>query len=179
MKTSPDTAARCALVNGTALVALAAIHLTHGSFDDELTSTVDYLNDGFFSLSLLFGAVAITGLIALGAPVRWARAAAVGQLLVCTGVVAGLITGTSPTWFAVVAVPGLLTWLVSGVVLARWAWKAGLPRPLAVGIALLMPTTVVLAEVGGSAIAAVVWCALAARWSTVGRQISLEEPLRA
>ena len=158
-----------AFVAGLALILLAGIHVTHGTFDDQLTSTVDYLNDGSFSVALICGAIALTGLAAHGAPTRWIRVAGAGQLLVCTGVVAGIAAGESPGWFAVVAIPGLLSWLVGCIALAVWCHRgAVLPTPLAVGIAVLMPTTVILGEFGGSAIAAIVWFALAARWTLAG-----------
>jgi hypothetical protein len=154
-----------AFIVAVALSVLAGVHMTHGTFDDQITTTADYANDGSFTIALLFGAFAITALLALGAPKLPVRLAAAGQALVSVGVVAGLITGESPGWFAVVAVPGLLAWLGSTIRLAVWAWRAGaLPKPLALGIAVLMPTTVILAEIGGSAIAALVWFALAVRW---------------
>jgi hypothetical protein len=154
-----------ALTVAVALLVLAGVHVTHGTFDDQLTTTADYANDGSFTVALLFGAFAITALLSLGAPALPVRLAAGGQVLVAIGVIAGLITGESPGWFAVVAVPGLLAWLGSTIRLAVWALRSrALPKPLAIGIGVLMPTTVILAEIGGSAIAALIWLALGVRW---------------
>jgi hypothetical protein len=154
-----------ALVLAGALTILAAVHATHGTFDDQLSSSADYLNDGSFAVALIAFAFAVQGLRTLGAP-RWpVRLASAGALLVAAGVAAALATGESPAWFAAVGIPGNLLWLVGTVALARWAWRArALPRWLAVGIGLTVPSALVLAELGGSAIAAVAWAIIGLRW---------------
>ena len=154
-----------ALLLALALLVLAGVHATLGTFDDQLTTTADYLNDGSFSVALVAFAFAIQGLRTMGAP-RWpVRLATTGAVLVAAGVAPALATGESPAWFAAVGVPGNLLWLIGTVALARWAWRSGaLPRWLAVGVGLTVPSALVLAEVGGSAIAAVVWATIGLRW---------------
>jgi hypothetical protein len=154
-----------ALILAGALAVLAVVHATHGAFDDQLTTTADYLNDGSFSVALIAFAFAVQGLGILGAP-RWpVRLAATGALLVAAGLAPALATGESPDWFAAVGVPGNLLWLIGTVMLARWAWRSGaLPRWLAAGIGLTVPSALILAELGGSLIAAIVWAVIGLRW---------------
>ena len=163
MTDQPRRPAAAALVAAAALTVLAGVHATHGTFDDRLTTTADYLNDGSFTVALVALALAATGL--RGAPAWALRCAVAGPLLVAVGVIAGLATGESPGWFAAVGVPGNLLWLAGTVALGRWAWRSGaLPRPLALGVALTVPTALILAEIGGSAVAAVAWAAIGLRW---------------
>lgn len=154
-----------ALALALALLLLAAVHASHGSFDDRLTTTADYLNDGAFTAALVAFAFAVHGLGPMGAP-RWPiRFATTGPLLVAAGVASALATRESPAWFAAVAVPGNLLWLIGTVALARWAWRSrALPRWLALGIGLTVPSALVLVEIGGSTIAAVVWATIGLRW---------------
>jgi hypothetical protein len=79
-------------------------------------------------------------------------------------VLAGLLTGESPAWFAAVGVPGNLLYLVGTIGLAVWAWRSRrLPRACAVGLGLLVPVGLVLAEFGGTLFPAVLWAYLGLR----------------
>ena len=90
-----------------AYLVLLVVHLTHGTFDEHLTTTVDYVNDFAFAAGLVLGAVVLVGLHReAGAPRAATAIGAIGQLLVFSGVAAGLLTGESPEWFAAVGVPG-------------------------------------------------------------------------
>jgi hypothetical protein len=154
-----------ALTLSASLCVLASVHATHGTFDDQLTTTADYLNDGSFTLALVAFALAVQGFARL-APPRWAlRLATIGPLLVAAGVAPALATGESPGWFAAVGVPGNLMWLVGTIALGVWAWRSrAIPRPLAAGVAATVPFALILAEIGGSAIPAIVWAAIGLRW---------------
>src|SRR5262245_60602807 len=131
-----------------AYLVLLVVHLTHGTFDDQLTTTVDYVNDLAFATGLLLGAVALIGLHRdAGAPRAAAAIGAAGQLLVFSGVVAGLLTGESPAWFAAVGVPGNLLWFGAMIALAAWVWRTdALPRWAAVLMVLTVPMGVAFAE---------------------------------
>ena len=146
------------ILAGLAYLVLAGIHLTHGTFDDQLTTPIDYLNDGAFAAGLL---LSVFGIMALGAATRArvaATLAAVGQLLVFIGVAAGLVTGHSPAWFAAVGMPGLLLALIGLIMLAWRVWRT---RTLSIWVAILMvlatPVGIGVAEYGGSIIPAVLW----------------------
>lgn len=166
--------AAAALTLSASLCVLAGVHATHGTFDDQLTTTADYLNDGSFTVALVAFAFAVQGLGRLAAP-RWAlRLATIGPLLVAAGVAPALATGESPAWFAAVGIPGNLMWLVGTIGLGVWAWRSRvLPRPLAAGVAATVPFALILAEIGGSAIPAIVWAAIGLRWLTIPPSESL------
>lgn len=152
---------------GTALafLSLSIIHATHGSFDDQLTTTVDYLNDVSFTIALLCLSAALVALRRGRRNPRWALEGAVaGALLVAVGVAAGLVLGHSPSWFAAVGVPGNLLLLVNTIRIAIAMWREReWPRWVAVGIGLTVPCGVVLAEIGTSAVLALVWAYVAGR----------------
>jgi hypothetical protein len=148
-----------------AYLGVAAIQIPHGPFDEELTTTIDYLNDGAFAAALL---LSVVGILALGAATAAPRAAtalaALGQLLVFSGVVAGLSAGESPSWFAAVGLPGNLLAFVGMAMLARHAWRTrALPAWLAVLMVLAVPVGVGVAEYGGSIVPALVWLTVGAR----------------
>ena len=162
------TLATGGLVAAVAFAAGAAIHITHGTFDSELTSAVDYANDVAFSFGLA-GCAAAAGPLGrlVGAP-RWAvLAATVGPLLVLVGLVAGLALGHSPSWFAVVGVPGNLMWLAGLVGLGRaTARSRALPRWVAYALPLSLIALLPFGEFGGSLLTAVLWGHLGLRAAT-------------
>lgn len=148
-----------------AYLGLAAIQIPHGPFDDQLTTTIDYLNDGTFAAALL---LSVVGILALGAVIAAPRTAivlaALGQLLVCSGVAAGLASGESPSWFAAVGVPGNLLALIGMTMLAWHAWRTkALPAWLAVLMVLAVPVGVGVAEYGGSIVPGLAWLIVGAR----------------
>jgi hypothetical protein len=148
-----------------AYLGLAAIQIPHGAFDDQLTTTIDYLNDGTFAAALL---LSVAGIVALGAAIAAPRTAiilaALGQLLVFSGVVAGLASGESPSWFAAVGVPGNLLALIGMTMLAWHAWRTrALPAWLAVLMVLAVPVGVGVAEYGGSILPGLLWLIVGAR----------------
>jgi hypothetical protein len=146
-----------------AYLVLLLIHLTHGTFDERLTTTVDYLNDLAFAAGLVLGAVVLIGLHReAGAPRAATAIGAFGQLLVFSGVAAGLLTGESPEWFVVVGVPGNLLWFGAMIALAVWVWRSeALPRWSAVLMVLTVPMGVAFAEFGGTIVPAALWITVA------------------
>lgn len=162
------------VVAALAWTSAAVIAMTNPTFDDQLTTTVDYLNDGSFSLALIATAVTCQHLLRLGAartPVRLVQA---GYLLVAVGVVAGLVLGHSPAWFAAVGVPGNLLALVGMVWLGiHGLVRRTLPRPLA---ALAIPAgllAVIGAEFGTSLVAALFWLLVARADADARRPVQL------
>lgn len=165
MNSNALTGALAAAAAAVAFLVLAVIHATHGSFDDQLTNTTDYLNDASFTVALLGIATGLTVLRAGRPDPRWALEGAVlGAVLVAIGVGAGLALGHSPSWFAAVGVPGNLLLLVNTIRLARAICRENeWPRWVAIGIGLTVPCGVILAEFGSSAILAIVWAYVAGR----------------
>lgn len=167
MNSTAPPPAWLAAISGTAVayLVLTVIHLTHGTFDSELTTTIDYLNDAAFSAALLLGAAALVTLRDhAGAPRRPVAVGLTGQLLVFVGVAAGLVTGESPAWFAAVGVPGNLLWFGAMIALARWVWRTdALPQWSAVLCVLTVPMGVGFAEFGGGIVPAVLWITVALR----------------
>ena len=148
-----------ALAGALAYLVLAGVHVTHGTFDSELTSFVDYLNDSSFTIALLATIPALLVLRAGGsAPPRATLAIVIGQALVAVGVIAGLLAGESPSWFAAVGVPGNLIALAGWIAVARHSWKTGAhPRWVAVLMALVIPFGLIGGEFGGTIVPAALW----------------------
>jgi hypothetical protein len=151
------------ILAGLAYLVLVGVHLTHGTFDAQLTTPSDYLNDAAFAAGLL---LSIPGILALGALTRAKLATAlavVGQLLVFVGVAAGLATGHSPSWFAAVGLPGNLLALIG---LTMLAWRIRRTRSVPVWVAVLLvlavPVGLLLAEVGGTLVPALLWLVVGA-----------------
>jgi hypothetical protein len=155
----PRSLAYGAFVAAAAFAVGAGIHVTHGTFDSELTTTVDYANDIAFTLGLAGCAAASVPLGRLVDAARWARVAAVvGPLLVAVGVAAGLALGHSPSWFAAVGIPGNLMWLAGLIGLGRaTARSRALPRWVAYALPLGLIALLPFGEFGGSLLTAAVW----------------------
>lgn len=158
-----STLTAAAFAGAAAFLVLAGIHVTHGTFDDQLTSVVDYANDSAFTIALVGSAAAAQLLRGAGAGRKAVALATFGPLLVAVGVVAGLILGHSPSWFAAVGVPGNLAWLAGLVALTVWHHRAKALPGWGYALPLLMISGVILAEFGGSIIAAVLLAGLGAR----------------
>ncbi|MDW5595430.1 hypothetical protein VSS74_13860 [Conexibacter stalactiti] len=156
--------AAAALVAAAAFATLCGIHITHGTFDDDPSTTVEYVNLLAFAVALAGSALAAPALGAATAAPAWAtRLACGGPPLVLVGVLATLVTGSSPSWFGVVAVPGNLGWLAGLTWMAVVAWRGRtLPRWAAAGLPLTVIAGVGLAQLGGGIVPALLWAYLAA-----------------
>ncbi len=161
--------ALAAATTAIAFLVGAVVHATHGTFDDQLTTTADYMNDSAFAVALLGTVVGLMALRAGRSNPKWALEGAVaGACLVAIGVVTGLVLGHSPSWFAAVGVPGVLLLLVNTIRIAAAMWReAEWPRWVAVGIGLTVPCGIILAEVGAMAVLAIVWAYVAGRLLTL------------
>jgi hypothetical protein len=160
--TRTDRLAAATIAGGVAWLVQAVNHLANPPFDyDELTTTAHYVNDASFTAALVLTAA---GFLLLDGPIRRTRAAIAGQLLVAVGVTAGLVTGTVPSWFAAVGVPGNLLAFGACIGLAVWAWRTrALPRPAAAALAVIVPAGLALAAVGGGLLPAALWLYVGAR----------------
>lgn len=157
------------VVAAAAWTLLAVVQLTNPTFDDQLTSAIDYVNDSTFTLALITSAIAGNALHLIGRPrVVPVRLMQLGYVLVAVGVGVGLALGHSPSWFAAVGVPGNLLAIVGMVWLgihglARrslpW-WLAGLAIPTGL-------LTVLFAEFGTSLLAAGFWLLVVTRATDV------------
>ena len=150
-------------LGAAAFLVLTGIHVTHGTFDDQLTSFADYANDTSFTIALLGSAAAAQLLRRAGAGRKAVVLATFGPLLVAVGVVAGLVLGHSPSWFAVVGVPGNLLWLIGLIALAVWHHRARVLPAWGYALPLIMIFGVVVAEIGGSVVAALLLAGLGGR----------------
>ncbi|HVL95891.1 MAG TPA: hypothetical protein VM266_08525 [Solirubrobacteraceae bacterium] len=154
------------LAGAAAWLVQAVNQVMHPTFAfTELTRPEHYVNDGSFAAALVLTAA---GFLLLRrerqAPPRATAAAIGGQLLVAIGVLAGLVTGTVPGWFAAVGVPGNLVAFVATVVLAVWAWRTrALPRPAALALGLVVPVALVGGDAGGAILPAALWGYVGAR----------------
>jgi hypothetical protein len=160
------------LLAGLGFATLAVTQLTLPAQARPFTRTSDYVIEWAYAAALLAGLVAV---LALHAAHRgragWGRTGAVGTALYAAG---HALVGTAVTVTAVrgdeslglLFMPGLLSWLAGGVVLAVAAFRARLlPRPLAVALALSLPLTMALGHVG-PLVEGGVWLAIAATLAT-------------
>ena len=167
---SPARTGRSALAGVTALLAavaylvLAGIQLTNPPFDGTLTSPIDYANDASFMAGMLFTIATLIGLRKhCGASKGAVIIATVGLAMVSAGVSVALVTGSDPEWFVVLGLPGnLLAW-AGHIWLGVWAWRRrALPRWVAALLFVVVPVTLLLADLGGGILAGMLWCGIGA-----------------
>jgi hypothetical protein len=145
---------------GLGYLALTAIVLVWGvSETDELGRAVDYVRDSTFAATLLLTIAAAAALRpGLGISRRALGLVAIGELLVFIGVLVGLVTGASPSWFAAVGLPGNLLVFTGFALIGRHVWRTrAFPRSVAVLFFLSVPLGIGVAEYGGTIIAAALW----------------------
>ena len=140
---------------------------------DELERTVDYVRDSTFALTLLLTIAAAAALRpALGISRRALGLVALGELLVFAGVLVGLVTGASPSWFAVVGLPGNLLAFLGLALIGRHAWRTrAFPRWLAVLFFLAVPLGIGIFEYGGGLIAAALWLCVGQLLDTIPQDL--------
>jgi uncharacterized delta-60 repeat protein len=175
--TRPSANRRLALVptlTGIGYLALTAIVLAWGvSPTDELGRTVDYVRDGTFALTLLLTIAAAATLgPTLGISRRAFGLVALGELLVFVGVLVGLVTGASPSWFVAVGLPGNLLAFLGLALIGRHAWRTrAFPRWLAVLFFLAVPLGIGIAEYGGVLIPAALWLCVGQLLDTIPQDL--------
>jgi hypothetical protein len=164
----PSDIRRPALTGAAAVLAavsyfvLAGIQLTNPPFEGDFTTPADYANDAAFLAGMLFSVATLVGLRRhLDASLPAVLLAGSGQILVSIGVGVALVTGADPEWFVFLGLPGnLLAW-IGYAWLGLWAWRRrALPRWVAVLLIVSVPVTLVLADLGGSALTALLWCGI-------------------
>lgn len=128
---------------------------------DPMVDRTEHVMLTMLALSLVFWIPAYLGL----GRMTGTRAGAVGGWLAAAGC-ALLAFGSTSTnlhdqdypWFGVVAVPANAAWLAGSLTLAVVCWRTrALPRRLAVGVALIWVTSIILSQAGGNLVAGVVW----------------------
>jgi hypothetical protein len=165
------------IIAAMAFTVLAGIHVTHGTFDDQLTSTVDYANDIAASIGFAACAAAAAPLGRIVGAARWAIVCAtLGPLLVVTGIGTGIALGHSPSWFAAVGIPGNLLWLAGLVGLGRATARSRVfPRWVAFALPLSVIALLPFGELGGSILTAALWAWLARRATTTPEWVTERE----
>lgn len=163
--TSTSATRAAAAVASAAFLVLAGVHLTHGTFDDQLTSTVDYVNDASFTAALLGCAIAALGLARrAGLGPKMTLAVVGGPSLVAVGVGVGLALGHSPSWFMLAGGPGNIAWLVGLIGLSRTLRRSD-ARELPGWVVRTLPLTpiagVLFGEFGGTLLPALLWAMVA------------------
>jgi hypothetical protein len=84
--------------------------------------------------------------------------AAAGCALLAFGMTSTNLHDQDYSWFSVVAVPANAAWLAGSVTLAVVAFRRRtLPRWLAVGLALVWVTSIILSQAGGNLVAGLIW----------------------
>jgi hypothetical protein len=152
------------LAAAVAYFVLTGIQIVNPTFDSQLTTAIDYWNDGSFFAGLTLSLVTLAGLRRLGAPRPAVTLGIVGQAMVALGVGIGLATGASPDWAGLLLMPGNLVAWIGLAWLAVWVWRRrALPRWIAPLLFLSVPLGVGMAEQGGSIVTAVLWLAVGAQ----------------
>ncbi len=155
---------------GAALAAVTAgagavIQLTHEQSGESTTiGAVEHVAASLFSVMLLalIPAVAFLARRATGS-VRPAVPVAVAGTVLSALAVSSNVMGEDASFFGFVAAPCLLTLLVSFTVIAVRGVRMGrVPKPLAVGLPLVLIVSIPLSPLGGGLLAAGYWAALAA-----------------
>ncbi len=156
----PALTGTAALLAAVSYLVLAGIQLTNPPFEGVLTTPADYANDASFLAAMLFSVATVVGLGRhLNASLPAVLLASVGQILVSIGVGVGLVTGVDPDWFVFLGLPGNLIAWVGYAWLGVWAWRRrAMPRWVAALLIVSVPVTLVLADLGGSAVTALLWC---------------------
>jgi hypothetical protein len=87
--------------------------------------------------------------------------AAAGCALLAFGTTSTNLHDQDYSWFSVVAVPANAAWLIGSVMLAVVTFRRRtLPRWLAVAVAVVWVTSIILSQAGGNLIAGAVWCVI-------------------
>ena len=153
---------------GLGFVSLAVTQLVFPAQTDPFSRVTDYVIEYSYVVALWASLLAVFGLHrAHRARPGWGRVGATGTVVYAIGHAS---LGTAVATTALVGqdslgplfLPGLLGWLVGGVLLAVAAFRANLlPRVLAVALGISLPLTMVVGHVGPF-IEGAVWLAIAA-----------------
>jgi hypothetical protein len=166
----PSVPARVAgpVLAGLGFVSLAVTQLVFPAQSRPFSRGTDYAIEWSYAAGLWAAVLAIVALhLAHRSVPGWGRTGAVGTAIYAAGHV---LVGTAVATTAVrgdeslpmLFVPGLLGWMIGGVLCAVAAFRAGLlPRPLAVTLGLSLPLTMALGH-AGPLVEGAVWFGVAA-----------------
>ncbi|GAA0796719.1 hypothetical protein [Spirilliplanes yamanashiensis] len=160
-----------AAAGGVASMVGGAVQAVRPADTDPIVSTSDHviLTVTALALVLWIPAYLVLGRDARRAVGTWGgRLAAFGAALLVIGMTSTNLHGQDYSWFSIVAVPANLAWLAGSVCLAVATWRSRtLPRWLAVGVALVWPCSIFLAQSGGGLVAGAVFVVVG--WLMVAR----------
>ena len=175
-RTTPLATAAAPALAGLGFVSLAVTQLIFPAQTDPFSAVTDYVIEYAYVVGLWATVFAVLGLHRFhrGRP-GWGRLGlaativyGVGHALVGTAVATTAVRGMDS--LGVLFLPGILGWLVGGVLLAVAAFRAHrLPRVLAVAIGLGLPLTMALG-LAGPFVDGAIWLAIAAAIVRTGRR---------
>jgi hypothetical protein len=152
------------IAGGVASAIVGAIQVVRVEDFDPVVDGTEHVMLGLVAAAL---ALWIPAYLALGRRTG-TRAGRIGGYLAASGC-ALLAFGTTSTnlhdqdysWFSVVAVPANAAWLIGSLTLAVVTFRRRtLPRWLAVAVALVWVTSIILSQAGGNLIAGAIWCVI-------------------
>jgi hypothetical protein len=161
-----------AVISAAAALVLTVIQVTNPTFDNEITTPIDWANEIGATVMLAATLVAMWGMIKAGiAPRVGGLIFIAGFGLLLLGILPVYALGYSPDWFWFFGLSGLLLALVGITLCAVYSWRhRTLPRIIVV----LLPFSILigfgLAEFGGGIVHVIVWGAIALRLSQPAEQ---------
>lgn len=162
--TRPALAGWAGIAGGAASAVVGAIQVVRAENFDPVVDGAEHVMLSMFAAALVLW---IPAYLALGRSTG-TRAGRIGGYLAAFGC-ALLAFGSTSTnlhdqdysWFSVVAVPANAAWLIGSLTLAVVTFRRRtLPRWLAVGVALVWVTSIILSQAGGNLVAGAVWCVI-------------------
>ncbi|GAB2808301.1 hypothetical protein GCM10022221_02010 [Actinocorallia aurea] len=154
--------AATALLGGASLIGLGVVLVGWPSDTIPELKGSEHVALGFLAAGL---ALLIPPLLALGrrgsrATAIAAGAVAVGHVLLAVGSTASNLHDEDYPWFPAVAVPANAALLFGLLTMAVTLWRAGFPRPYALGLGFLWFLLIPLSQFGGPALAGLFWILL-------------------
>jgi hypothetical protein len=150
-----------AVAGGIASVVAGAIQAVRVDDGNPVVGASEHVLLTLFALALLLW---IPGYLALGRGTggRVGRIgghlAAAGCGLLAVGATSTNLHDQDYAWFVAVAIPANAAWLFGSIMLAVATYRARtLPRPLAVGVAFVWVTSIILSQAGGNLLAGLIW----------------------
>ncbi|GIE97591.1 hypothetical protein [Paractinoplanes rishiriensis] len=161
MQKTTSPAGWAGLAGGVASAVVGAIQAVRVEDFDPVVNRTEHVMLGLFAVALVLWIPAYLKLGRLtGTRAGWIGGclAAFGCALLAFGSTSTNLHDQDYAWFSVVAVPANAAWLIGSLILAVVCWRRRvLPRWLAVGLALVWVTSIILSQAGGNLVAGLIW----------------------
>lgn len=159
---NPRLLGAVAVAGGASWIATAAILTADrdGVRADEITTTAAHVAIGAMSLALV---LTVAGVLLLSRSIPTSRApwvVVVGQLLLAGASTVSNVRGEDAAWFVVAAPIANALWLFGSIATAAALRRAGVGRPVAIGLPLVWVGAIPLSVAGCAALSGAYWIAV-------------------